>query len=37
MHVEGRDGKHTGMVVPERFNPQVLDAGHRAGAWRSWL
>jgi len=37
MHVEGRDGKHTGLAAPDHFDPEVLVGRRRAPVPRSWL
>ena len=37
IHVEGRDGKHTGMTVPDHFDPEVLVPGGREAPSWSWL
>jgi len=37
IHVEGRDGKHTGMVAPDHFNPEALVTGRWTAVPQGWL
>ncbi|HKI55876.1 MAG TPA: HD-GYP domain-containing protein [Trueperaceae bacterium] len=37
IHVEGRDGRRTGMEAPDRFDPEMLTVGRRGAAPGIWV
>lgn len=37
IHIEGRDGKHTGLEAPDHFNPEALLVGARPPAPDTWV